>query len=95
MRETYDCRCPKCDKIIPECKCNLPIHEKFLQNMVKQLKAQNTELLDCLIDVVRDEYGNRTEHDKKVLMNCSQSICKRVKLIEKYTGKPIEEVLND
>jgi hypothetical protein len=61
-----------------------PINRKTILMLISEhnkLKSQNTELLDCLINIFR-KYGIPPKEEG-------------VKLIEKHKGKTISEVLND
>jgi hypothetical protein len=67
---------------------------RFVLNKTEQLKAQNKELLECLVELLKDCINGYPLGELIVRKKTWQSYYHdEIKLIEKHTNKPIEEVL--
>lgn len=55
---------------------------------IKELEEQNKEMLDCLIDIIKAQYNN-----DGTLATLNGAIANSKHVIEKQTGKKIEEIL--
>lgn len=79
------------ETLLESLEANSEIKEVLIKgyiSKIKELEEQNKEMLDCLIDIIKAQYNN-----DGTLATLNGAIANSKHVIEKQTGKKIEEIL--